>query len=276
MFIIETMTADDIPFAVGLTDFEKWGYLPSDFERLIDLSPEGCFVAVSDDHPSGIITTISYGDYGFMGTLIVSASERGKGIGEKLLRRAIEYLQNKGVKSIELDGVFAAVSLYRRYGFQDKYLSIRMSRKPGIGKAVLGSCPPDLLGQIIAFDREKTGLNRRKLLVRYFEETPDMIYAVRKRRVTAYAIVRTRANNCLSVGPVVAEKMADAETLLAALINKFGSQAISIGIPDIMHKIPEFLAGQGFVYNAPSLRMYLGERRDYENHVFGIFGPEKG
>jgi len=32
----------------------------------------------------------------------------------------------------------------------------------------------------------------------------------------------------------------------------------------------------GFKSTEPSLRMYLGERKAYEKHLYGIISPEKG
>jgi len=273
---ISRMTKDDIPFAIQLTDAEDWGYLEDDFKRLVELDPDGCFVARDNETPVGIVSTSSYGNYAFIGTLIVDESERGRGIGEKLMNHAMEHLRSNGISSFELDAVFQAVPLYRKLGFIDKYYSLRMFRDPDNNSGVLGSCPSDLLGQVIKFDRESTGLDRKDLLIRYFEEMPEHIYAIRKRKVTAYAIVRPRAGDYWAIGPCVADNPDDAETLLSALINKYGSRKISIGFPCTNMNMMEIAAKLGFQYDPPSLRMYSGDRPDYEGKIYGIFSAEKG
>ena len=120
---IRTMTRDDLRYMADLAREENWGNGLTDYNRLYDLEPEGCFVAENDDHPVGTITSIVYNSYAFLASLIVDKKERGKGVGTALMKIAMSYLQSKGVPTIELDGVLEAAPLYRRLGFQDKYLS---------------------------------------------------------------------------------------------------------------------------------------------------------
>lgn len=130
IFDLETeMMEDDIKFATKLTLYEKWGYKEKDLRRLIYFEPEGCFIAWKNEERVGMVTTTSYGDYAFLGCLIVRKEERGGELGTKLMEHAINVLKKKGVKTIELDGVFPAVSLYRRLKLKDKYLSLRFMRK---------------------------------------------------------------------------------------------------------------------------------------------------
>ena len=106
MITISVMREKDIAFATHLAKEEKWGYMEKDFRRLIYFEPEGCFVVWKDKKRVGMVTTTSYKDYAFLGCLIVRKDERGKGIGETLMNHAINYLINREIKTIELDGVF--------------------------------------------------------------------------------------------------------------------------------------------------------------------------
>jgi ribosomal protein S18 acetylase RimI-like enzyme len=164
MIRISIMTGADIAFALEMTDIEKWGYLQDDFRRLICFEPGGCFVAWKGDRRVGMITTTSYDDYAFLGCLIVPEEQRGQGIGESLMKHAVNYLQNRGVKTIELDGVFAAAPLYRRLGFRDKYLSLRFKRSAGKEAGDVPARSPISVDEIIAFDRRMTGLNRERVI----------------------------------------------------------------------------------------------------------------
>ena len=177
-FEIRKMTEADIPFAVGMTDIERWGYLPADFRRLISFEPDGCFVAWVNDRPVGMITSTSYNNYAFIGSLIVRQESRGEGIGEALMKKAVDHLTEKRIETIELDGVFAAVSLYRRLGFKDKYLSLRFVRDAADEYGELYSCSAEMADKIIAFDRKATGLNRNRMLKAYFGDDDYSIYAI--------------------------------------------------------------------------------------------------
>jgi len=273
---IKVMTANDIPFAKSLTDNEKWGYLRSDFKRLIAHEPSGCFVASIGNTPVGIITSTSYNDYAFVGTLIVKSEHRNKKIGERLLRRAITVLEDKGVRTIELDGVFEAVRLYHRLGFKDKYLSLRLFR-PGVPEEKeKDSIKPDPTEALLEFDKQKTRLNREPLLNRYLDEFSDSIFTINDGELSAYAVVRPSDSDCLIIGPCVAESYEAAEKLIDGIIDRYSTMDLSLGVPEFNRAMVNLLLRRGFVYNPPSLRMYRGEKREYERHIYAILSPEKG
>jgi GNAT superfamily N-acetyltransferase len=270
------MQESDIGFAVKLTDIERWNYLEDDFRRLISWEPEGCFIARHNNRRVGMITTTSYDDYAFIGCLIVIAEERGHGFGELLLRHALDYFQTGGIRTIELDGVFRAVPMYRRLGFRDKYLSLRFIRKGQGPVGDLQSCPSDMINNIIAFDSESTGLNRERIIRRYSADMPDRIHAVINSSISAYAIVRPRSEGLTAIGPLVADSTRTAKDLLHALISRYGSGTIAMGVPEINREAVKLALQYGFQYFPPSLRMYWGRKRDYEKNIFAIFSAEKG
>ena len=183
MLKILIMTPHDIDFAIELTEIEGWNYTEDDFNRLLFLEPDGLYVAWLDGERAGIISTSIYGDYAFIGTLIVKGEYRKHGIGKRLLKFAIDQLQEKGINSIELDGVFNAVSLYRELGFEDKYLSYRFVKRPGEKSDNTLLYQPQDFSDILDFDKEMTGLDRSCLLNRYIEEFNDRIVMLKKRDI---------------------------------------------------------------------------------------------
>jgi ribosomal protein S18 acetylase RimI-like enzyme len=312
VFKITEMTPADLAFATASAQKEHWAYLESDFRRLIDLEPEGCFVAWEDRSRVGIITTTTYQDYAFVGSLIVKPAKRRRGIGEKLMHRAIGYLEGRSVRAIELDGVFEAASLYRRLGFIDKYLSLRLYRSAAAqrgkphSKAAGGSSPAgkhasrylqgrgagtsrvnpsdlqvlpyrtDDTEKIFRFDRERTGLSRQRVLVRLLADYAASTVAVAGGHIRGYALARPRAGGFFSVGPIVASDVDAAHSLLAAIMSRYAGESLAVGVPDTNQGFVEMLRSAGFKYQAPSLRMFRGERIDYERDIYGIISPEKG
>jgi len=273
---ILAMSEADIPFANRLTDIEEWGYLPDDFRRLISLQPSGCFVAWKGGERAGMITCMLYGDYAFLGSLIVLAACRQKNIGEQLMRHAMSYLEGEGARTIELDGVFPAVSLYRRLGFVDKYLSLRFYRPPG---AAAGSASAPKTGHsdsLVEFDLRKTGVKREHLLRRYCREFGQSAYAVGDTELSAYAIVRPTSDDRFTVAPFVAQDTDSAGQLLSAVVAKYAAKGLGMGVPEVNRDMVALLLREGFTYTQPSVRMYRGPRRDYERHVYGIASPDKG
>jgi ribosomal protein S18 acetylase RimI-like enzyme len=270
------MSDADIPFAVDLSAHEKWGHLPADLQRLMAFEPNGCFVACDTHEAVGIITSTSYDDWGFLGNLIVKHEKRKDGIGASLMMHAIEYLRARGVKCIELDAVFPAVPLYRRLGFRDKYLSLRLYRPPSESGGEAISPLPEAVDAVVAYDRLRTGLNRERMICHFFENLPEAVFVTRNDQIAGYAVVKPRAGNVVAIGPYVADNDQIAESLLLPITNQYREKTIAVGVPQINHAAVALYRKYDFLYSEPSLRMYLGVRREYEENIFAIMSPEKG
>jgi len=271
---ITCMQATDIPFAVSLTDHEGWGFFPRDFQIKLKLYPTGSFVARLEGEPVGIISSVEYGEYAFLGNLIVRDGCRGRGIGGLLMQRAIDYLKDKGIKTIELDGVLAAVPLYRQLGFKDKHLSLRLARPPQNGNGDRDRSRKSTAA-ILALDRKLTGVSRRSLLKAALVDESNTLIA-QGRPVSAYALIRKRAGGFLMIAPLVAFGWRQVPGLVDTVVRWHGDQPLWIGVPEPQYRMSQLLVSRGFEYKEPSLRMYSGKRLDYEKHVYGIFGPAVG
>lgn len=274
---IRTMTEGDFEFAVEMTAREKWFQQRADFVRLTTFEPEGCFIAWENGLRVGMICSTGQGPYAFLSSLIVPEECRGRKIGEALMRRAMDFQLRRGAETLELDGVIPALPLYRRLGFRDKYLSLRFWRPPG--QMVPGNTThehPAPLDTIAQFDYTKTGLDRSRILGRYYEEFNDTLFTAGSGAISGYAFVRQRANDIRSIGPLIADTPAAAETILSSIIDALGDKRLVMGIPEINRESAAMALRLGFVYGQPALRMYLGKRRDYESSVYAIISPEKG
>jgi ribosomal protein S18 acetylase RimI-like enzyme len=276
MIHVSIMTNEDIPFAISLTDIENWGNAPADFERLISLEPEGCYVARLNDEPVGMITTTSADNYGFIGSLIIKDEYRRQGIGETLMLKAISYLQKIEVEYIELDATFEGIGLYRRLGFHEKYLSLRLTRENDKGGDNSRPLPRFSMDEILELDARLTGLNRKRMLTRLMTEFRDSVYTYKLGHLRGYAVVFPRAGNLRAIGPLVAESLEGAESLIQEIVESDDGVQLAIGLPQPAQKLTSILLQNGFQYRVPSLRMYLGPKFEYESAVYGIASPEKG
>jgi ribosomal protein S18 acetylase RimI-like enzyme len=273
---IDIMTSEDVPFAIEMTDHEKWGNIPSDFARLIAHEPEGCFVAREGRTRTGMITTTSNLDYAFMGGLIVRPEFRDRGIGKALMMKGLAYLRARGVKFIELDGTFEGVPLYRKLGFRDKYLSLRMCR-PATARPV--EKPPShdhSVEDILTFDRRHFGFDRSRLLRKLLADFSESIHVHGIAEIDGYAMTFQRRGNLRAIGPIVALSRDVAESLLVDIIVGNEDHDLAIGFPETVDGFSGTLQAHGFEYRLPSLRMYLGEKREYESFVYAIVSPGKG
>ncbi|HHI02704.1 MAG TPA: N-acetyltransferase [candidate division Zixibacteria bacterium] len=280
MFEIKIMTRNDIDFATGLTKIEKWANSKTDFERLIKLNRYGSFVAHKDNMRVGIITTVIFGELAFVGNLIVSAKYRGRGIGRALMEQALMYLgEQKDIATIEIDGDFPVIELYRKLGFRDKYLSFRFCRKPADcsgGEIEAGIVDPVEINEIDKRLIDTPMITRAKFLAEFVNLHNGQIYVTGGNIVTAYSIIRKCSGDYYVLGPTMAGTAKDAELLIESIIGNYDSEVIYAGVPEINRTAVAIMLCNGFNYEQPSLRMYLGERIDYEKNIYTIISGDVG
>ncbi len=281
MLDIRTMRGSDIDFAVSMTDHEDWGNVASDFTRLMTLEPGGCFVAWENGERVGMISTTTYNDYAFVGSLIVHPDRRGRGTGESLMRRAMAYLRAKETACVELDATSEGEPLYRRLGFKDKYLSLRFFRpadnRPHLEARLSSGGDSDQTVRVITgIDKRLTGLDRSRLLTRLIREVFESVFMDPSSSPNGYAIVYPRSGNRVNIGPLVAADVSTAERILDMIIRAYASHDIGVGAPETQRTVSQIMTARGFLFRPPSLRMYWGRERRYEAHVYAIVSAEKG
>ena len=278
MLRISVMECTDLEYAKSLTDIEQWGHLECDFRRLLEMDSQGCFVAWYGGTRAGIATTISYGQYAFLGNIIVEKERRGGGIGPALMEHAIDYLDGKGMKTIELDGVLPAIAMYRHSGFHEKYYSLQLVREPGRrGKThtAIARCAKPL-SAIVEFDHQQTGIPRQDLISRIVAEFPDNTFCLSAPRLEAYAVVRERAHGAFAIGPFVAQEGDACHVMMRDIVSMFGDKMLTIGVPEINEAAVQIMLQHDFRHDTPSMRMYRGLNISYEEHVYGIVSADVG
>src|SRR5438128_7833881 len=119
--LLREMTAADLEFADCLRDLAGWNQTVGDWKRLLDLSPDGCFVATRDGASVGTATTLFYNDQlVWIGMLLVHPWFRRSGIGRALLEHCLSHLDSRGIVCIKLDATAQGKQLYERAGFKEE------------------------------------------------------------------------------------------------------------------------------------------------------------
>jgi len=265
MLDIRRMRQPDTGYAKMLTDIEQWGHLQIDFGRLLRLDPEGCFVAWQDGLRVGIATTARYGGYAFVGNVIVEKEYRGSVIGPALMEHAVNYLDEKNIATIELDGVLSAVAMYRHMGFQDKYLSLRFVRNPTEKALHSNAVPPceASVEEMVDFDHRKTTIHRERLIGEMLRDNPGRAFCLRTPDLRAYTVVRDRANGACAIGPLVAEDPNACDSMISAVTSSFVGRPLAIGVPEINNAAVSIMRQYGFY----QCRFATSIRSDNSNEI---------
>jgi GNAT superfamily N-acetyltransferase len=125
------MTEGDLGAVDELRRLAGWNQTPDDWRRLLELEPEGCFLAEVDGELAGTVTTTAYGqDLAWIGMMLVHPKHRRQGIATRLMSQAIEYLRGRAVRCLRLDATPAGYPLYEKLGFIPEWTLTRCLRPP--------------------------------------------------------------------------------------------------------------------------------------------------
>lgn len=273
------MEPKDIDFALGLTKGEGWSDIKSEFTALVDYQPTAAFIIEEAGAPMGMISSVSYGSLGFIGSLIVSPLCRGKELGKNLLRYAIEHLQNEGTACIMLDAVPEAMSLYSREGFRPVCKSLRFSgpvqSKPS---SEVRQITADDLPVIYEMDRIAFGGDRSHFLQTKWNHQPELSFCIEKEKeIVAFAMGSPREGHVRVAPWIVSQKGDFNSDLIRKIALDSGESNLALGILEINTDAVALSRNLGLSECSYSVRMALGNYSEYKGESqYAIGSPAKG
>src|ERR1051325_8070201 len=120
---IRRLSESDVPAAMRLKELAGWNQSDSDWRRLLEIEPEGCFAAWLGDRMVATTTTTGYAKtLGWVGMVLVDPEYRRLGIATSLTRRALQYLDDCEIQTVKLDATPAGHAVYKELGFVEETL----------------------------------------------------------------------------------------------------------------------------------------------------------
>jgi len=273
------MSYEDFTFAVRLTDTINWDLVEEDFEFMIGLEPDGCFVLLDDSERMGLATTISFGKVGWLGNVIVSENYRGRGVGSMLVKHSLKYLTNKHVETVGLYSYIDKVPLYRRLGFEYNSTFILLKGKGSSSptRLHLREAEKDDIQGIIDLDSFCFGASRRKLLEPLLLDSTNLCYVSIENGYVSGFVVAKVYEGVAEVGPLVCQQGCNevAIDLLQTTINRLVDCEISICIPEKESVIINTLMRKRFDKAFYVAKMYYGEHID-NDYIYVAESLERG
>ncbi len=279
------MTAGDFPFAVALTDTERWGFTLEDFERFLGLSPDGCFVVEHEGERAGLLTTCLYGHVGWIGNVIVSQRLRGLGLGAAIVRLALEHLERQGARAFRLWAYENTVALYAKFGFVDD--GLRSRRWIGFGHDKHEEpAPPAPAGcsvfplnaltlqQVFPLDHRFFGADRSRVLTRVALDNPrtGLVARTGEGAPAGYLLVKGSPKGC-ELGPWVVDPSHASwavPCLLEGALNRLAGQSVELGVYTQRADVEARLIDHGFHAGFATVRMTRGDLAAGVEDVAGI------
>jgi ribosomal protein S18 acetylase RimI-like enzyme len=281
--VIRTMKKNDISFAARCTSGEGWlTETGQDFREFLEHDARGCLIAEWKGRRCGICIATRYGDRGFIGEMIIRPAFRGKGLGSQVFRRAVDYLLKEGCRSISLDAVPRAASLYEAFGFKKICRSLRFSGSlSGAPSSRVRAMRSEDFAAVCSLDRNAFGADRSFFLRKRLGENPELANVrIDDDRITGYIFGRRR-DTLIWAGPWWVERISGggAELLQSFALGAQGA-AISLGILEKNAGAVALVRALGFEDKPEaSLRMVRGAVEDAPGlspDLFAIGTPAKG
>jgi GNAT superfamily N-acetyltransferase len=278
MVTIRPMDRADLGLGLHLCRQAGWNQIEADWRRFLDMQPEGCFVAALDGVPVGTTVTCLFGPVAWIAMVLVEVSARRRGVATALLRHALDFLDERGAKTVRLDATAAGQAVYEKLGFAPEYRLTRYEgRAPPVGgQSHVTEATAALLPEIVALDRRVTGTQREKMLARLLAESPQAVRVLRREGQLEGFVVTRRGANAVQIGPCIATSDAGSALLHDALARSAGGP-VFIDVPCDNAPALAVVEANGLKAQRHFMRMYRGDRvTDNVEAIWASSGPEKG
>lgn len=265
MFNVKKMSAEDIEFAVRITDTMNWNLTEQDFEFMMSLEPEGCFILRHNEEKAGLTTTISFGKAGWIGNVIISENCRRKGAGSTIVKHAINYLKSRGVETIGLYSYNETVDFYTRLGFKrDSEFAILNGKvfSPNVKEPNVREVGKTNMQKIVEFDHSYFGASRKKLLEKIANLNGNLCYCyIKNSEILGYAMAKVYGNaKYAEIGPLVCKRECReaAIALLKTILKRLNDFEVFVCLPRKEESLVRMFFDAGFTESFNVTRMFLG------------------
>ncbi len=260
---IRNMKSEDFHFAIDTANKEGWEYSRQDLDRLALAFPDGLFLAEDQNRRLGWVITCYYGNFAWVGSLVVTSAARGQGVGSALMQQALDYAKEKGSRTVALYAYAAAVPFYEAIGLREdcKFLLVQGTSKGG--KKESTNLQKPRIDDILALDKKYFCGDRSNWLNILLEHF-DHLFLSRNNSGHGYISGRVYLDGSAEIGPWICDPHNNelAESLLSENLSRITSSRISVIVPASNSDALGILSRFKFKVTRESTRMYMGHAED--------------
>lgn len=281
---IRLLGQSDIPAAMQLKELARWNQTETDWHRLLQLEPSGCFGAFRDGSLVGTTTTTTYDrELAWIGMVLVSPENRRRGIATQLIKTALEYLSGK-VRTVKLDATPEGQTVYEGLGFEvesliERYVGVASLHEVDSSNVVSDTkLDFEISREMVELDRFVFGADRSRLIKILIDNAcaAPVLQRAADGRLSGYGLAR-RGTSADYVGPVIVTETETAAPLLDRLLGQLPDQQIYVDLNSSFKTGERLLTDRGFTKQRNLIRMSRGTKSTPTSpFVFAIAGPEIG
>ena len=268
---IRLFTKQDLGFAQSLSAIVGWNQTNEDWLRMLESSPEGCFLCEHNGQPAATATTVCYGqELAWIGMILVHPDFRRGGIATLLLEHCLDYLLNqKQIQCVKLDATPAGKAVYEKIGFQEEY---EISRWSGESERYLNE--PKLSGSKChyALDHKVFGVDRHEYLQKLKQDSYEVYQSD-----SGFGMIRDGSNKNY-LGPIIANNSEAGRALVMNLLNAIAPPTpVYWDIPEDNIPAVQLAKELNFKRERTLIRMWIGKPVPSDSTLqWAISGPETG
>ncbi|MHB8523208.1 MAG: GNAT family N-acetyltransferase [Limisphaerales bacterium] len=260
---LRRMTEGDLTAADALRRLAGWNQTPEKWRCLLRVEPQGCFVAEHNGEVIGTVTATTYGQaLAWIGMMLVHPAHQRRGIGTRLIRQVLEYLQHRAIACIKLDATPLGQPVYEKVGFVAESTLTRYQRLAGSERRTPGNADTRDLSDadweaVERLDTPAFGACRLRLLRSLATLSRAALVWPAQGRVLGWGVLR-RGANADHLGPLVCGSAEGSRSLVAALLDVAGNGPVVWDVLD-QNEAAKAAAGRfGFTPIRTLTRMRLG------------------
>lgn len=263
-----------------LAQASNWNQNEADWRMMLRLG-RGFGLSSADGILVASIVVLPYGDaFAWMSMVLVSPEHRRLGYASRMLRRALAYLQSRGLAAV-LDATPAGHEVYVQEGFRDtwsfKRFALDLPAKGLCSSAKVREITNADWAGVLRLDASAFGASRECVLRDLAARLPQAaLLAERDGEIAGFVLGRD-GREARQLGPLVARNAQAATDLLDAAMNRV-EIPVYIDIADHAPSLQSRAQQRGFEIQRPFTRMVHGERHAPGDAalVFCPAGPELG
>lgn len=198
MIAIRVLTAGDLPAAKDLLMRTSLTGGALNIGRYARWQPDGVWGGFDAGALLGTVSLLRFGEVGFVGCMAVEPALQGRGLGRQLLEHAHREGERAGVTTFLLEATPAGEPLYRKLGYVGEHETAIVARAAPAG-APSGEPIRIAPAELIALDREATGMPRDTMLASLVREHAGGVVRGVRGELAAYALAVDDR-----LGPVIA------------------------------------------------------------------------